>query len=46
MGEQVVVEEEVEGLLIGRRAVRRMRIVKRGEGLELTPDLWQSCLGS
>jgi hypothetical protein len=46
MGEQAVVEEEAEGWLIGRLAVRKKRTVKRGEALELTPDLWQSCLGS
>jgi hypothetical protein len=46
MGEQAVVGEEVEGWLIGRLAVRKRQIVKRGEELGLTPDLWQSCLGS
>lgn len=46
MEEQAVVEEEVEGWLIGRLAVRKRRIVKREAELESTPDLWQSYPGS
>ena len=46
MGEEAAVEKEAEVSSIERRAVRRRRIVKRGEELELKLDLGQSCPGS